>query len=162
GDACVYPCDEREASCADLVIGRLISGASAAHPFTPSADLVQGCPRRGGEWGISSESRRIVDKAWNFATVLWHDGVPVLAATEVITFLLFLKMADEQTRPPYNRPPIVPPELGWPSLLSREGEELKRHYDRVLAELARKPGMLGDIFRRARSAIEKPETLRRL
>jgi type I restriction enzyme M protein len=111
---------------------------------------------------MSTESRRIVDKAWNFATVLWHDGVPFLAYTEEITFLLFLKMADELIRTPYNRPPIVPPDLGWPSLLNKEGEALKRHYDRILQELARKPGMLGEIFKRAKSAVEKPETLRRL
>ena len=111
---------------------------------------------------MSTDSKRIVDKAWNFATVLWHDGVPFLAYTEEITFLLFLKMADELTRPPYNRPPLVPPELGWPSLLAREGEPLKRHYDHVLQELARRPGMLGDVFKRAKSAVEKPETLRRL
>lgn len=111
---------------------------------------------------MSNESKRIVDKAWNFATVLWHDGVPFLAYTEEITFLLFLKMADELTRPPYNRPAIVPAEFGWSSLLAKEGDALKRHYDRVLQELARKPGMLGDIFKRAKSAIEKPETLRRV
>lgn len=111
---------------------------------------------------MSNETKRIVDKAWNFATVLWHDGVPFLSYTEEITFLLFLKMADELTKPPYNRPPVVPPELGWPSLLSKEGEALKRHYDRILQELAKKPGMLGEIFKRAKSAIEKPETLRRL
>lgn len=111
---------------------------------------------------MSTESKRIVDKAWNFATVLWHDGVSFLAYTEEITFLLFLKMADELTKPPYNRPAIVPPDLGWPSLLSKEGEALKRHYDHVLQELARKPGMLGEVFKRAKSAIEKPETLRRL
>ncbi len=111
---------------------------------------------------MSNETRRIVDKAWNFATVLWHDGVPFLSYTEEITFLLFLKMADELTKPPHSRTPIVPPNLGWPSLLSKEGEPLKRHYDHVLQELAKKPGMLGDIFKRAKSAIEKPETLRRL
>lgn len=111
---------------------------------------------------MSIESKRIVDIAWNFATVLWHDGVPFLAYTEEITFLLFLKMADELTKPPYKKPPIVPPDLGWPSLLSKEGEALKRHYDHILQELGRKPGMLGDIFKRAKSAIEKPETLRRL
>src|SRR6478735_10211630 len=99
---------------------------------------------------MSADSKRIVDKAWNFATVLWHDGVPYLAYTEEITFLLFLKMADELTKPPHNREPIVPPELGWPSLLSKEGEALKKHYDKALAELARKPGMLGNIFKRAK------------
>lgn len=111
---------------------------------------------------MSLESKRIVDRAWNFATVLWQDGVSYLSYTEEISFLLFLKMTDEVTRPPYNRPALVPPDLGWPSLVSRDGMELKRHYDHVLQELAKKPGMLGAIFKRAKSAIEKPETLRRL
>lgn len=111
---------------------------------------------------MSTETKRIVDKAWNFATVLWHDGVPFLSYTEEITFLLFLKMADELTKPPYNRPPLVPANLGWPSLLSKSGETLKQHYDHVLAELARKPGMLGDVFKRAKSVVEKPATLERL
>jgi type I restriction enzyme M protein len=111
---------------------------------------------------MSAESKRIVDKAWNFATVLWHDGVSYLSYTEEITFLLFLKMADELTKPPHNRSPIVPKGLDWASLLSRDGEDLKRHYDHVLQELGKKPGMLGDIFKRAKSAVEKPETLRRL
>ena len=52
--------------------------------------------------------------------------------TEQITFLLFLKMADEQTRPPYNRARIVPTKLGWASLLERNGEELERHYRKIL------------------------------
>ena len=50
-----------------------------------------------------------------------------MAYTEQIKFLLFLKIEDEQTRPPYNRKPIVPAELGWASLLKRDGEELERH-----------------------------------
>jgi type I restriction enzyme M protein len=47
----------------------------------------------------------------------WMTASPFMAYTGQITFLLFFKMADEQTRPPYNRAPIVPPELGWPSKL---------------------------------------------
>ena len=75
---------------------------------------------------------------------------------------MFLKMADELTRPPYNREPIVPPELGWPSLLKLEGDELEVHYRHILGELSRKPGMLGEIFKRARQEIQNPATLRRL
>jgi type I restriction enzyme M protein len=63
---------------------------------------------------MSPDSPQIVNKAWSFAHVLRDDGLSYMAYTEQITFLLFLKMADEQTKPPYNRPPIVPPELGWP------------------------------------------------
>ena len=65
--------------------------------------------------GNGNGTGQIVNKAWSYAHVLRDDGLSYLAYTEQITFLLFLKMADEQTRPPYNRPPIVPPEWGWPS-----------------------------------------------
>jgi len=85
-----------------------------------------------------------------------------MAYTEQITFLLFLKMAQEQARPPYNRKPIVPPELSWDSLLKREGAELEIHYRRILEELGRKPGMLGEIFKKARQDIQNPATLKRL
>ncbi|MBS0209480.1 MAG: SAM-dependent DNA methyltransferase [Planctomycetes bacterium] len=111
---------------------------------------------------MSSDSQNIVNKAWNFAHVLRDDGLSYLAYTEQITFLLFLKMADEQTKPPYNRAPIVPPKYGWESLLKREGDELEAHYRHILEELGKQPGMLGEIFKKARPEIQNPATLRRL
>lgn len=111
---------------------------------------------------MSNDTQRIVNKAWNFAHVLRDDGLSYMAYTEQITFLLFLKMADEQTKPPYNRPPVVPPELGWPSLLQKDGAELLSHYRHILEELSKKPGMLGEIFKRARPEIQNPAILRRL
>ena len=111
---------------------------------------------------MSNASQQIVNKAWNFAHVLRDDGLSYMAYTEQITFLLFLKMADEQTKPPYSRPPIVPPELGWPSLLAKDGDELEVHYRHILEELGRKPGMLGEIFKKARPDIQNPATLKRL
>ncbi|HBV95888.1 MAG: DNA methyltransferase [Peptococcaceae bacterium BICA1-7] len=107
-------------------------------------------------------SQQIVNKAWNFAHVLRDDGLSYMAYTEQITFLLFLKMADEQTKPPYNRPPIVPLELGWSSLLEKDGTELEAHYRNILEELGKKPGMLGEIFKKARQDIQNPATLKRL
>jgi type I restriction enzyme M protein len=85
-----------------------------------------------------------------------------MAYTEQITFLLFLKMADELTRPPYKRKPIVPPKLGWQSLLKLDGEALEIHYRHILEELGRKSGMLGEIFKKARQEIQNPATLKRL
>ena len=70
-----------------------------------------------------NHTQQIVNKAWSYAHVLRDDGLSYMAYTEQITFLLFLKMADERTRPPYNQPPIVPPEWGWQSLLSRDGDD---------------------------------------
>jgi type I restriction-modification system DNA methylase subunit len=48
---------------------------------------------------MSNDTQQIVSKAWNFAHVLRDDGLSYMAYTEQITFLLFLKMADEMTKP---------------------------------------------------------------
>ena len=60
-----------------------------------------------------NHTQQIVNRAWNFANVLRDAGLSYLAYTEQITFLLFLKMADERTRPPYNRPSMVPDGYDW-------------------------------------------------
>src|SRR4029450_4997117 len=99
---------------------------------------------------MSNDSQQIVSKAWNFAHVLRDDGLSYMAYTEQITFLLFLKMADELTKPPYKGQRIVPREGGWERLLRCEGAELEAHYRHILEELGRKPGMLGEIFKKAR------------
>ena len=111
---------------------------------------------------MSNASQQIVNKAWNFAHVLRDDGLSYMAYTEQITFLLFLKMADELTKPPHNRKPIVPPQLGWASLLAKDGDDLEVHYRHVLEELGKKPGMLGEIFKKARPDIQNPAILKRL
>jgi len=45
----------------------------------------------------------LISKVWNFAHVLRDDGVGYGDYLEQITYLLFLKMADEMSRPPYNK-----------------------------------------------------------
>ena len=111
---------------------------------------------------MSNTSQQIVNKAWSFAHVLRDDGLSYMAYTEQITFLLFLKMADEQTRAPHHKPAIVPKGLDWASLLAKEGEALEAHYRHVLDELSKQPGMLGEVFKKARPDIQNPATLKRL
>ncbi|WP_417746685.1 N-6 DNA methylase [Rosistilla oblonga] len=111
---------------------------------------------------MSNPTSQIVNKAWNFAHVLRDDGLSYMGYTEQITFLLFLKMADEQSKPPYNREPIVPKKFDWESLTKRDGDDLLIHYRHLLEELGKKSGMLGEIFRRARPEIQNPSILRRL
>src|SRR5215213_572123 len=111
---------------------------------------------------MNTDTKQIVDKAWGFAHVLRDEGLSYLAYIEQITFLLFLKMADEVSSRHPDREPLVPPQWGWGSLLEKSGAELKTHYDAVLDRLSRQPGMLGDIFRKPRPEIENPRTLRRL
>jgi type I restriction enzyme M protein len=111
---------------------------------------------------MPADTSQIVNKAWNYAHVLRDDGLSYMAYTEQITFLLFLKMADELTKPPYNRPALVPAKYGWQSLLKLEGHELETHYREVLDELGKKSGMLGEVFKKARMEIQNPATLKRL
>ena len=59
----------------------------------------------------NNHTQHIVQKAWSFAHLLRDDGLSYMAYTEQITFLLFLKMAHQQTLPPWSRAPIVPDGL---------------------------------------------------
>lgn len=84
-----------------------------------------------------------------------------MAYTEQITFLLSLKMADEQSKPPFSRKCIVSAHLSWQSLLDRDGDELEVHYRNVLEELGEQKGMLSEIFKKARPEIQNPSTVRK-
>lgn len=78
------------------------------------------------------------------------DGLSYGDYVEPLNYLLFLKMAVERTRPPYNEPRTNPPEFDWQRLTQHDGaEELEIHYRHTLEALGRQPGMLGVIFRRA-------------
>jgi type I restriction enzyme M protein len=50
----------------------------------------------------------IVQKLWNYCNVLRDDGMSYGDYVEQLTYLLFLKMADERTRAPYNQKSPVP------------------------------------------------------
>lgn len=107
-------------------------------------------------------SSMIIQKFWNYCNVLRDDGVSYGDYVEQLTYLLFLKMADEQTRPPFSKTSKIPPGLDWQSLLSKDGAELEEQYRRILETLGKGPGMLGVIFRKSQSKIQDPAKLRRL
>ncbi len=79
-----------------------------------------------------AESSQLVQKLWNYCNILRDDGLSYGDYIEQLTFLLFLKMADEQSRPPFNKPSPVPKNVDWPSLLRLDGDELETHYRHVL------------------------------
>ncbi len=111
---------------------------------------------------MSTATQQVVSKAWNFAHVLRDDGLSYMSYIEQITFLLFLKMADEQTKPPFNRPAIVPSGLDWATLQRLDGDALDVQYRHTLVELGKQSGTLGVIFRKAQNKIQDPAKLKRL
>jgi hypothetical protein len=107
-------------------------------------------------------SQQIVQKLWNYCNVLRDDGLSYGDYVEQLTYLLFLKMADEQTKPPLNKPSRIPSGSDWTSLIELDGTELELHYRNVLETLGKEKGLLGVIFRKAQNKIQDPAKLRRL
>ena len=111
---------------------------------------------------MSNPAPQLVQKLWNYCNILRDDGLSYGDYVEQLTFLLFLKMADEQSRPPFNKPSPIPKGKDWPALLAKDGDELEIHYRHTLEELGKQSGMLGVIFRKAQNKIQDPAKLRRL
>src|ERR1700686_5598959 len=104
----------------------------------------------------------IVSRVWSFCTTLRDDGVSYGDYLEQLTYLIFLKMADEYAKPPYNRDVGIPAKHNWQSLKSRRGAELEVHYVSLLRELGNQKGMLGQIFTKAQNKIQDPAKFCRL
>lgn len=111
---------------------------------------------------MSAQADRIVNKLWSYCNVLRDDGLSYADYLEQLTYLLFLKMADEQTRAPWKRPSPIPDGYDWQSLVSRDGADLERHYRDVLDHLGKQHGLLGLVFRKAQNKIQDPAKLKRL
>lgn len=104
----------------------------------------------------------IVSKVWSFCTTLRDDGVGYGDYLEQLTYLIFLKMADEYAKPPYSRDVGIPEKYNWQSLRTKRGAELEGHYIELLRELGTHKGMLGQIFTKAQNKIQDPAKLYRL
>ncbi|MYH16859.1 MAG: SAM-dependent DNA methyltransferase [Gammaproteobacteria bacterium] len=104
----------------------------------------------------------IVSKVWSFCTTLRDDGVGYGDYLEQLTYLIFLKMADEYSRPPYNRDVGIPEGHDWLSLTARRGAALEEHYVALLRHLGQQKGMLGQVFAKAQNKITDPAKLFRL
>lgn len=112
---------------------------------------------------MSSQST-ITAKIWNMATVLMNDGVSNSDYLEQLTYLLFLKMADEYSRPPYNREIGLPEDCRWERLTAPEarGDELFRRYKTILETLQEQEGMLREIYANAQNKVSNPAMLARV
>jgi type I restriction enzyme M protein len=108
-------------------------------------------------------SGRIVQKLWSYCNVLRDDGLSYQDYLEQLTFLLFLKMADERAGLTRKEQPI-PSGYRWADLANpqMEGVKLEQHYRDTLAKLGGQGGMLGIIFEKAQNKIQDPAKLRQL
>ncbi|MGG7054620.1 N-6 DNA methylase [Nitrosomonas sp. ANs5] len=111
---------------------------------------------------MSPASAPIISKVWSFCTILKDDGVSYGDYLEQLTYLIFLKMADEYAKPPYNREVGIPKQYAWTTLKNKKGAELEVHYIELLMALGSKKGLLGQVFIKAQNKIQDPAKLARL
>jgi type I restriction enzyme M protein len=111
---------------------------------------------------MNDNSSSIISKVWSFCNTLRDDGVSYGDYLEQLTYLLFLKMANELSRPLYNRALAIPNEFNWESLTNKKGAELEAHYSTLLREFAKEKGILGQIFIKSQNKIQDPAKLSRL
>ncbi len=107
-------------------------------------------------------SSTVVQKLWNYCNVLRDDGMSYGDYVEQLTYLLFLKMADERAGAPYNQRSPIPSGYDWPNLLKRDGDQLFDHYRHTLERLGASKGLLALIFGKAQNKFQDPAKLRRL
>ncbi len=94
----------------------------------------------------------VVQKLWAFCHTLRHDGIDYGDYIEQITFLLFLKMADEKAID-------LPKGCDWPTLRDESGSRLTDLYADLLRKLGKTEGILGDIYAEAQSRFNNPVNL---
>lgn len=104
----------------------------------------------------------IISKVWGMCNPLRDDGVSYGDYLEQLTYLIFLKMSDEYSKPPYNKDTNIPAGYTWADMNMLKGAELEQQYKATLEKLGEQGGILGKIFKGATNKIRNAAILYRI
>lgn len=104
----------------------------------------------------------IISKVWGMCNPLRDDGVSYGDYLEQLTYLIFLKMSDEYSKPPYNKETNIPAGYTWEDMNTLKGAELEQQYKATLEKLGEQGGILGKIFKGATNKIRNAAILYRI
>ncbi|MCD8189610.1 MAG: type I restriction-modification system subunit M [Clostridiales bacterium] len=111
---------------------------------------------------MGEQTSSIITKVWGMCNPLRDDGVSYGDYLEQLTYLIFLKMSDEYTRPPYKRKTGIPAGCTWSDMNALKGAELEEKYKHILEALGGQGGILGQIFKGAVNKISNAAILYRV
>ena len=111
---------------------------------------------------MSENTNTIISKVWGMCGPLRDDGVSYGDYLEQLTYLIFLKMSYEYSRPPYKRNTGIPEGYGWNDMSLLKGAELEEKYREILEKLGEQGGILGKIFKGATNKINNAAILARI
>ena len=111
---------------------------------------------------MSEQSSTIISKVWGMCSPLRDDGVSYGDYLEQLTYLIFLKMSDEYSKPPYKKQTGIPEGYSWNDMNTLKGAELEEKYKEILEKLGEQSGILGQIFKGATNKISNAAILYRV
>ena len=111
---------------------------------------------------MPDQTSTIISKVWGMCNLLRDDGISYGDYLEQLTYLIFLKMADEYSKPPYKKDSGVPADFGWTDMSTLAGAELENQYKATLEALGEQGGILGQIFKGAINKIGNAAILYRI
>ena len=108
-----------------------------------------------------SNEQTLVKKVWNLATTLAGTGVGFTDYITQLTYLLFLKMDDENVKL-FAEESAIPEGCRWSDLIELDGLDLIEQYEKTLKELSNQPNLIGTIYTKAQNKIDKPVYLKKV
>ena len=108
-----------------------------------------------------ANTQSLTKKVWNLATTLSGQGVGFTDYITQLTYLLFLKMDDENVKT-FGEDSAIPEGYRWENLVNLDGFDLVKQYEDTLEELSKQDNLIGTIYTKAQNKIDKPVYLKKV
>ncbi|MEO4005637.1 class I SAM-dependent DNA methyltransferase [Flavobacterium sp. CAU 1735] len=109
---------------------------------------------------IASE-QSLTKKVWSLATILSSQGVGFTDYITQLTYLLFLKMDNENVEI-FGEDSAIPEGFRWNNLTELDGLDLIDQYEKSLKILSLEDNLIGTIYTKAQNKIDKPVYLKKV
>ena len=109
----------------------------------------------------TANTQTLTKKVWNLATTLAGQGIGFTDYITQLTYLLFLKMDDENVQT-FGEDSAIPEGYRWADLIDLDGLDLVKQYEDTLEELSGQDNLIGTIYTKAQNKIDKPVYLKKV
>ena len=109
----------------------------------------------------TNKETSLTKKVWSLATTLSGQGIGFTDYITQLTYLLFLKMDDENVEM-FGEDSAIPEGYRWKDLIELDGLDLISQYEKTLDKLSKEENLIGTIFVKAQNKIDKPVYLRKV
>lgn len=109
----------------------------------------------------TANEQNLTKKVWTLATTLAGQGIGFTDYITQLTYLLFLKMDDENVKM-FGEDSAIPEGYRWEDLTNLDGLDLVKQYENTLEKLSQEQNLIGTIYTKAQNKIDKPVYLKKV